>query len=136
MNEELISFETASLFKEIGGRFRAFPWNYGCYRLEDKKLINKDVILEKDQLGDGHLPTQALLQKWLRELYKIHVEVGVYASPDYCVCVVDNFSSVHNVYNPNPHFSNHPRAFETYEKALEAGLYKGLKLIQNEKEKD
>jgi len=109
MKEQLIQFETAKLAKEKG-----FDWEWGILynRLDNYLFID--------------LPTQSLLQKWLREKHKIFIELGLVDSlNDYWVRVdVSTLSSLETIWRNDP--NNH---LETYEQALEAGLIEGLKLI-------
>lgn len=78
MVEELVKFETAKLAKEIG-----FLW---------ETQYNYDLLKEIHHVGiQNHnsnpkkysAPTQSLLQRWLREVHKIHIELlidGTYKS--------------------------------------------------------
>lgn len=69
--------------------------------------INKEV-------GNGWYIELCLLQKWLREVHKIHIHINCYG---------DNVWSFHipNIGGDSP--------FHTYEEALEIGLQEALKLI-------
>lgn len=97
MNEQLISFKTAILAKEKGFEF-------------NNKRSQNDY--------QGEYPTQSLLQKWLREEYKINV---------YCMpCLYDENLWFHNIASRFKVFVG------TYEEALEDGLYQTLKLIKND----
>lgn len=63
--------------------------------------------------------TQSLLQRWLREKHNIHITINCKRtdlSLDGFWYVVKSLSS---------------KMFNTYEQALEEGLYKALKLIKN-----
>lgn len=107
LKEELISFETAKLAKEKG-------WN-GDF-VESHKILT----------------TQSLLQKWLRDKHKIHVEV-----------VPDNWSETEIIWYANildlnefldakkPFFYKNKDIISNniYEEALEQGLLEALKLI-------
>ena len=75
-----------------------------------------------------HAPTQALLQKWLRDVHNIHV----YLNPNLRANDVVMWDvSVYNVakYKKHRKIGNSPE-YITYEKALEAGLLEALKLIK------
>ena len=83
--------------------------------------------------GSGWFIELCLLQKWLREVHNIEVEV--YREVDfadecyyntYCVDVFNNklsFQSKDSIFTER---------IDTYEQALEQGLLEGLKLIDNE----
>lgn len=100
MTEQLISFETAELAKEK---------NFNLF---------KDI-----ELIYGELPTQSLLQKWLREKHKIDILVGMF---------LDSYI-VHISYEHKlilKYEGDTIQKFNKYEYALEAGLKEGLKLIK------
>lgn len=65
-------------------------------------------------------PTQALLQKWLREIYEVHIVIQK---------VIGNrgakIESKSYIFERNPW-----KTYPTYEEALEDGLFETLKLIQ------
>ena len=99
MKEQLISLETAKLASDIG----------------------YSPILLGDNFKDK-LPTQSLLQKWLREVHNIHVIAvsgGENGLPSYDYCVMVNRIN-HNLDDGD----------YSYEEALEKGLQESLKLIK------
>ena len=124
MEEELVGFEVAKLAKEKGfnipcdGRWWIEPTS-------DWKFSKQGVIKCDNSMDSIARPTQSLLQKWLREVHKISVEVtsgfwdkgkvlweyNVYKKDlgDESPCSLD--------------------VFKTYEEALEVGLLEGLKLV-------
>lgn len=106
MKEDLITFETAKLAKEKG--FKLDVWFTGI-----------DTAV--------NLPTQSLLQKWLREIHGIHVEsryeVVGRNNWQYVFHILDG-RSIHIDQMNNIDYS------ESYEKALEKGLCEALKFIQ------
>lgn len=128
MEEQLINFKTAKLAKEKGFDIetlhfytkprakmfgidehgRSYPIKNTSKKLytcgEESVLNIKNVIF---------VPTQSLLQKWLREVYKI--DVLPYK-------VNDKYTTEYNG-------SENEALKDTYEKALELGLYQSLKLI-------
>lgn len=153
MQEELISFETAKLAKEKGfrepshsyyfedGEFKEHELTgsngyYGeeyCFVLEEFfENWNNNWLTKKN--GDrcfgcpkakGYFetfsaPTQSFLQKWLRETHKIHVQILPY-NYKYLVSILKYGQN-----GSNPNFDNE---FDTYEEALEGGLFKALELI-------
>ena len=97
MKEELVTFEVLTLATDLG--FDGRPDTQKVYGLYDG------------------IPTQSLLQKWLRDEHDIIVEV-------------------HSQYMPNSTYKYGVKvkhefydSFDTYEEALEMGLKEGLKLI-------
>lgn len=123
MVDQLISFETAKLAKEKG-----FISKSPYYQIDDADEIDlvdmKGFPLHSnDQEGDYYeAPTQSLLQKWLREKHNMSIEIG---------CTISKFWIWH-IYEISSGelllgFTKHS---ESYEEALEAGLYQGLLLIK------
>ena len=104
MKEEIISLETAKLANEKGFNYPGF--------------------MMFDMMGNINLPTQPLLQRWLREVYNIHINV---------MNQVDHWELMitrRNPYSGSLGLSElESRCFETYEETLEIGLLEVLKLI-------
>lgn len=140
MQEQIIGFEVAKLAKDKG-----FDWEVKTY-FDFKKFGIKPVeffnkidannfsywnsdLNKKVNAGYISAPTQALLQKWLREKCNIRVFV--------VPIIFDNYSF--RIYYPHPITKSLEKkyfeieiGFKTYEEALEAGLFEALKLIKNE----
>ena len=120
MEEKLVSFSTAKLAKEKG--FDISTNKYWCNYYTDEPF-NKWKLLPTEELSISSMefaaPTQSLLQKWLREVHGIDVLVDK-------GFLCDNYS--HEIYHKNDMFESE-YIFKTFEKALEKGLYEGLKLI-------
>ena len=87
MKEQLISLETAKLAKEKGFNLNS-PAFYGCDNPSSGKESNQLILREWENwvnFGNEDSPqegtaiysasTQSLLQKWLREVYKIHITI-------------------------------------------------------------
>lgn len=126
MTEQLVTINTAKLAKENG-----FDWK--CM-----SQFNDDGTREDPEFDYGSpymnfnswsisAPPQSLLQKWLRDVHRIHIEIK---TPD------DSTEKWH----PSVHIihewgnkSNSNQEFYSYEQALEAGLVEALKLIDNNK---
>lgn len=106
MKETLVSFKTAELAEEKG-----FNEDY---------LVDPKMVLR---------PTQSLLQKYLREKYSIFIEIRH--------CFKDLTKYTFHVYTTweeymeklKKAFKNEMPICNTYEEALEEGLYEALKLI-------
>ncbi len=108
MNEELISLETSWLAKEKGYKTIIF-------------YSNGDV---------AKTISQSLLQRWLREVHSIIIEIQLDRTtyPKYCfdIYVYSDFGNYEKVEIKEFYL------YKSYEEALEQGLLKGLKLIKNE----
>lgn len=146
MKEQLISFETAKLAKEKG-----FDWGTDCLYTPKKELLsgrdydynglyqwNKEPYIYIDNIGEVHnilsAPTQSLLQKWLREIYEIYIEIEITDNTKYFYFKYILVTSKDRDYNDldmidsaKRHWNN--ERFKTYEEALEKGLQEALKLI-------
>jgi len=115
MQEELISFETAKLAKEKG--FDA-PSHY--YYSKSKTFIHHSPYNQLHLL-DLAAPTQSLLQKWLREVHKLHITLTSISQESWQYHITKVGESLGIRYEQD---------FNTYEEALEVGLLEGLKLIK------
>ncbi len=117
MEETLITFVTAKLAKEKG--FDDVRTNHLPYMLEgdDEGCIGASIYCKVY----ANCCTQSLLQKWLREVHNIHIEVHNLGmkwwfnlkeidSDNAALFISDNYNS--------------------YEEALEVGLQQALKLIK------
>ncbi len=140
MPEKLITFETAKLAKEKGFKFEknlndSFVYDEGyhiyCFHMsnESKRIVIPIWWLDWNHNGDQYLrhddidaPTQSLLQKWLRETHNIDVIIGV--------VITGKGKKYHIDFYVNDVFSSDPSITDTYEEALEIGLFEGLELIK------
>lgn len=131
LKEKLISFETAELAKEKGFDI---PTLYGC---NHKGELQEYITYESYSPGEPEvrindfirkweyqLPTQSLLQKWIREVHDVSIKIDDYYTNgglrfDYNVCELGSQED------------NPVGIFETYEEALEIGLQEALKLIKS-----
>lgn len=118
MEDELVSFETAKLAKEKGFI------NYNC-------LLDKWLNLNNTRV------TQSLLQKWLREVHNLNINLtsGMWHKEDkhYCFrCSVIYITKTEYtiVKECLSKISEDFYVFRTFEKALEVGLQEALKLIK------
>ena len=94
MTEELVTLETAKLLKEKG------------------------------MFTDIEIPTQYIVQKWMRENKKLHIEIS-YMYGDYWtydILTIPEHDLVGLSDRPIIHY-------KSYEEALEAGIQEALKLI-------
>jgi len=126
MEEQRIEIKTAKLAKGKG-----FNLNIkGIY--SDSIFLDRELDTSLDYFHNPMFkfiylaPTQALLQKWLREVHNIIVVALPYTTtsderiiPSYIWMIYNTTAST------NKHYP-----FTSYEEALEGGLIKGLKLIK------
>ncbi len=145
--EALISFNTAKLAKEKGfqepclhhyhdGVLNAHWLENGSstdieFRVDLEDLFENINHKTYERFNKGEFysaPTQALLQKWLRDVHNIHIEIQ---SPD---TTQETWGSHIRYINK---FGNRGDCgdSESYEAALEDGLLEALKLIEIENEK-
>jgi len=124
LEDRIISVETAELAKEKG-----FNEEVGHY-YSNNDLINPkhsyNFNLHNENIDISSAPTQSLLQKWLREFYKLHVRVDNVNRPQknkWCFEIYKLPSGVINLWNETS------KVYNSYEDALEIGLQEALKLI-------
>lgn len=125
MTEEFVTLETAKLLKEKG-------FNEHCifaYADEDLQLIkmnSRNSYLDK--IGEGYsAPTQSFAQKWLREVKNLHIEIYRNACGyGYIIVKANNSTWMEDDDAKGP---NDGGNWDTYEEALEAGIFEVLKLI-------
>lgn len=116
-----------------------FDWNHfhnkfltknGAYSIENNETGLEEINLpyfiggEPIDIDLISTPTQSLLQKWLRDTHDIHIEITHWE---------DNKWSAILVHDKYPVEEDEYEAFgeETYEDALEIGLYEALKLLDD-----
>lgn len=116
MKEQLVSFDTAKLSKEKGFKNSSRCYDGSGYLLKVIKNHSNNSM----QRFRFEAPTQSLLQKWLREIHDIHIEVCHDSGP-YALFVFGKGDA-------KPKYNNYE--FNTYEEALEEGLQEALKLIK------
>lgn len=131
MEEQLVSFETAKLAKEKG--FYLQQDNFYTREGEAKEWFD---LQNYNQLEDNiWMPTQSLLQKWLREVHKINILIKIGEFDDKFEYFIE-LKMLHkdlinsNIY-PNDLIIKRPEEWFKYEEALELGLQKALELIKN-----
>lgn len=148
MKEQLINFETAKLAKEKGfnEKCKFHHYSVAISRAQKRAFPFKESELLETYMRDRSnselsnkrysAPTQSLLQKWLREVHNIHVEIySWYTGTFYAfnlfkgkdsTNLVDIDWSESNTY----HKERGTSSVYSYEEALEKGLQSALKLIQ------
>ena len=123
MKEEIVTFETAKLAKEKGFiEVSSYPlWFHkngeeaGIF--EDLWNVKKSEYLEHECIIRS---TQALLQKWIREIHNLDIIVSSN--------LIGYGYLIYQRYPPKNIINNIP--FQTYEEALERGLQESLQLIK------
>lgn len=127
MTDQLVSFETAKLAKEKGFQLQRNYFGYidkfyhpitQCIRSYGMTgRTNKDILI--------YIPTQSLLQKWLREKHGVKVVVDT----DMTLSWIHNIQSLHPQASYTGLYIESNNVYSTYEEALEPGLYRALELI-------
>lgn len=131
MEEQLIIFETAKLAKQKGFiRHKGERSMYG----ETGNLFTA-VGPGYDMQECSEAPTQSLLQRWLREKHKIHLEIRFGGRSgdnkfSHFGCKIYKPITGLELYinNPDLTHNSHIENYK-YEEALEFGLQEALKLI-------
>jgi len=141
MEEQLISFETAKLAKEKG--FDTPTRNfYADESWKDEQVYTCNEVgypeYTKD-MGNNHgfgditlTPTQSLLNKWLREVHKIHIEIEYsFKQNKYSVDIYNSDEKIidNQLFKISSKIEDYLK-YKSYEDALEFGLQEGLKLIK------
>ena len=122
MKEQLISIETAKLAKEKGLNISVSSYfsEDGFGLRERQPLLNYN-----DRIITISAPTQSLLQKWLREEHKLHLDMWY----NFFTCRWRNEAIINIITQENYDFLDE-KEYDTYEEALEVGLEQALKLIK------
>lgn len=140
MQEKLITFPTAELalskgfYRETMGHSRtSVRYNYynhlgelngDCTEHIRELLRNKNTQERTADLVPA--PTQALLQKWIREVHGISVLIDL----DITLSYTYHISSLHPEASYLGGYIKSMYVYSTYEQALEEGLQIALKLIK------
>jgi len=121
MQDELIKYQTAKLAKEKG-------FNLDNYLIiDDENPRNLSSNFNPREYQPWYLSiTQSLLQRWLREKHDIHVSPQTGLGHDVW------WSYIWIEISTNDILFDKDGSFDTFEQALEEGLYTALKLIKNE----
>lgn len=120
MEEQLVSLEVARLLEEKGF-CNGSAYCYNNFKQELHRNGNGSIYingLEEDYI---EVPTQSLVQKWLRETKETIVLV------DYNMVYSGKWN--YEYWSGKCGFVASEKYYDTYEEALEEGLKKALKLI-------
>ncbi len=137
MEDQLISFETALLALEKNfDELCLDTYNIqtkkliGRYKIDYEDIVDEESFKEEFEVKNSTLnleyaiavPTQSLLQKWLREKHNIYL---------ISIPWKDHQADVNDKYKFRPMIVGRKtfKEYSTYEEALEKGLQEALKLI-------
>lgn len=133
MKDELIIFETAKRAKEKGFNiFTGKAW----IKKEGQELFFVPVYTGVTNGIDYHAPTQSLLQKWLREVHNIHINITRIYNFNKKPAIFQGYNiyisgkSSEDITYGEINNKLIRKYYNDYEKALEAGLQEALKLIK------
>lgn len=125
MEEQKIGFELAILAKSKGFEVKCKYWYDQVGGLNPRKGPSGAMFYE----NVGYAYTQSLLQKWLRDVHNIFVEVAKHTNMRYWVDI-NTIESGELIWNSLNDLNGNDLYFDTYEEALEAGLLEALNLIK------
>lgn len=134
--EDYVSLEVAKLLKEKGFDYATLYYYEKSGKLGMMNLDAQSQMRKHGYMNDIYpRPTLYEAQKWLRNKYKLHIDVGMCG--DYATDADGNkveewdFWTFDVYYTEN--FSHHIfdcfGQYDTYEEALNAGILEALKLI-------
>lgn len=131
MRNELISFDTAVLAKEKGF-FEPVNHYYDLVATKYIGVVRRGIDINSQWFNENKekfilVPTQSLLQKWIRENYHIIVEVRFVGGLTKETAWYD-YVIYHTLSEDKPEVLK--MEYKTYEQALEVGLQKALELLK------
>ena len=141
MEDQLITFDTARLAYKKGftnpNKGTIVPMYCADFTLSHEKLGYQNELPNPFDTGFILAPTQYVLQKWLREENFLYVEISRSHFDGYlgiavfkCNVIDGNHDTVKGkLYAIKT--KEYMLEFNSYEEALEVGLYEALKLIPN-----
>jgi hypothetical protein len=140
MTEEIVKYETAKLARKKGFKILV---DDAYFMANDNGEITLGLSNYDEPIyGEIKAPTQSLLQKWLREIHNIDVDVVRDSEVHYqdetrWIVKASNWNDIRvkdfpiaQLKFPN---TSHHTDFKSYEEALEKGLIEGLNFIDDEK---
>lgn len=124
MKENIVSFQVAKLAKEKGFTLQTNPFGYVTkfYRPSTGTLLSYGRTGRSKLNTLIYAPTQSLLQKWLREVHNLHITIDYNKSGKFNCRLCDEVEN-------NLSIKLFGEYFNSYEEALEVGLYQALKLV-------
>ena len=126
MGEALVSFKTAELAKE-----KKFEWlvrnSYSINPTYNHHLIDEDYMENWNTLNAVSAPTQSLLQRWLREVHSININIRhIPHNQKYSYNITGSYHKGEKGILISYDF----KSFESYEDSLEESLFESLSLIE------
>lgn len=131
MEEQLVSLKTAKQAKKAGFKERChYFFNEGSgWKVQEDYMLRQDKIIEA--------PTQSLLQKWLREVHQIYVQIETDQTtyPKFCYSISRFIGNPNNLSEKEWYWDKLPynenwSLHREYEEALEEGLQEALKMVR------
>lgn len=134
MEEKFVGYKLAELAKKKGFNIiQRFSNEASLYNKEKEHAFYANYGFFGSGYNKGYIsaPTQSFLQKWLRDIHKIHITVDYSNEHNKHHYVVYRNSNeyIHNITQElidNDTFTY----IDTYEECLEEALYKALSLIE------
>ena len=96
------------------------------------KLRNAEILPTKGFILDGKIPTQSLVQKWLRETHGINIFMSFKPNIkkwDFIPYFMSMNGKQYIEHNKEYLKINNERRYDTYEEALEDGIYESLLML-------
>lgn len=127
---ELISYETSELLS----KFYINTETDTYYKINDDQIKYLEFLQDWSDLSKKNIkfyiaPTKELVKKWLRDIYKIHIEISI---SNYIGGTVAYRFKIISIGNCNQDFITYDNTlFNTYEEALEIAIQRTLKFIKN-----
>jgi len=122
MEDQVVSFETAKLLREIID----FPYNIPDWYTQLGTHNHSATAGDEFHLLKGiPAPTQTCLRRWLRENYDIHIVIDPFGDDKETVY---EWTVISDLYEEE--FED-DEDFSSYEKALELALQEGLNLVKS-----
>lgn len=129
-SDKLVSLETAKLAKDKG-----FNWLCSSVKIETIEGSEREVYDEEEcryttvkDVIKTRIPTQARLQKWLREAHGLHIDLGVWEDRDedadgLCCGTYSYWSfNIQSCLTGDFIYEEFEHRYDTYEQALEDAL--------------
>ncbi len=141
MKDKIVSFETAKLAKKKGfDLIQTYCNEYSLYTKEGEHTYYANYGFMHSGISEGYIsaPTQSFLQKWLRKYHKIQINIDCILTGDddeiinegYIVVVYNNWRQKVEFELSLLQSDVQTVIHKKYEKALEEGLTKALKMIK------
>ena len=133
IHEEICTYEVSQLAKEKGFNVQTFDW-YDYTGNYHKGFIPHELH-ECPRYKEYYAPTQSLLQRWLREVHNLHIDVGVWEDCDedadgLCCGTYSYWSfNIQSCFTGDLIYEEFEHRYDTYEQAVEDALKYTLKFL-------